>query len=53
MLSSNFEEAPDIAIQSKLDRFYLDMDSSDISIISHTEKEALAESTLDWATGYN
>lgn len=53
VLSSNFEEAPDIAIQSKLDRFYLDMDSSDISIISHTEKEALAESTLDWATGYN
>lgn len=53
VLSSNFEEAPDIAIQSKLDRFYLDMDSSDISIISHTEKEALAEYTLDWATGYN
>lgn len=53
VLSSNFDEAPDTVVQSKLDRFYLDMESSDVSIISHTEKDALAENALDWATRYN
>jgi len=53
VLSSSFDEVPDTAIQSKLDHFYLDMDSSAVSIISHTEKEALAESTIAWATNYN
>lgn len=50
VLSSNSDEATDIAIQTKLDRFYLDMDSSDISIVSHTDKENLAEQALVWAT---